>query len=201
MLSVCPPVRERPIEPRLTVETFFCEDNVQYQTGCHRVVGLTIPSEAGASRDSPPLARICSGFPPSYPLPISPIICTVVVMSDIKNIIIIGGTSHDAEAQTLLSPSDEGRVADAHIASTAGGNLVNELVPTLPGTHRILLVDALDFAFWPIASLRAACVPGELLPTMLSRTPLLYGGLAGVTGPNHFASQVIVPNPSADQEL
>lgn len=43
----------------------------------------------------------------------------------------------------------------------AGANLANILVPDLPGTHRILLVDGLDFGFWPIGSIRAAVVPGQ----------------------------------------
>ncbi|WVF70729.1 hypothetical protein IAT40_005522 [Kwoniella sp. CBS 6097] len=45
-------------------------------------------------------------------------------------------------------------------ASSAGQQLANYLSPNLPTTHRIVLIDALDFAFWPIASLRAAVVPG-----------------------------------------
>lgn len=42
----------------------------------------------------------------------------------------------------------------------AGHNLANSLYPTLPSTHRILLIDALDYGFFPIACLRAAVVPG-----------------------------------------
>ncbi|WVW82068.1 hypothetical protein I302_104073 [Kwoniella bestiolae CBS 10118] len=45
-------------------------------------------------------------------------------------------------------------------ASSAGQQLANYLSPSLPTTHRIILIDALDYAFWPIASLRAAVVPG-----------------------------------------
>ncbi|WWD18057.1 hypothetical protein CI109_102504 [Kwoniella shandongensis] len=45
-------------------------------------------------------------------------------------------------------------------ASIAGHGLANELLATLPKSHRILLIDALGFAFWPIASLRAAVAPG-----------------------------------------
>jgi hypothetical protein len=44
----------------------------------------------------------------------------------------------------------------------AGHNAVNELIPHLPSTHRILLIDALAYSSWPIASLRAAVVPGKL---------------------------------------
>ncbi|WWC58396.1 uncharacterized protein I303_100936 [Kwoniella dejecticola CBS 10117] len=56
-------------------------------------------------------------------------------MSEYKNIVIVG-------------------------ASAAGQQLANYLSPNLPTSHRIILIDALDYAFWPIASLRAAVVPG-----------------------------------------
>ncbi|WVQ85449.1 hypothetical protein IAT38_007614 [Cryptococcus sp. DSM 104549] len=45
-------------------------------------------------------------------------------------------------------------------ASISGHHLSNTLFPHLPPTYRILLVDALPFAFWPIAAFRAATVPG-----------------------------------------
>ncbi|ODN84409.1 hypothetical protein L202_00364 [Cryptococcus amylolentus CBS 6039] len=45
-------------------------------------------------------------------------------------------------------------------ASIAGHSLVNDLYPYLSSEYRILLVDALDFAFWPIAAIRAATAPG-----------------------------------------
>ncbi|WVR05724.1 hypothetical protein IAU60_002748 [Kwoniella sp. DSM 27419] len=45
-------------------------------------------------------------------------------------------------------------------ASAAGQCLANTLLPNLPTTHRIVLIDALDYGFWPIASLRAAVAPG-----------------------------------------
>ncbi|WWC66586.1 uncharacterized protein I206_100489 [Kwoniella pini CBS 10737] len=56
-------------------------------------------------------------------------------MSEYKNIVIVG-------------------------ASSAGQLLANYLSPNLPTSHRIVLIDALDYAFWPIAALRAAVVPG-----------------------------------------
>ncbi|EIW72649.1 hypothetical protein M231_06549 [Tremella mesenterica] len=56
-------------------------------------------------------------------------------MSDVHNIVIIG-------------------------ASVAGHTLANSLVPIIPATHRIILVDALEFSYWPISGLRAAVVPG-----------------------------------------
>ncbi|KAL7410791.1 hypothetical protein BDY24DRAFT_398479 [Mrakia frigida] len=45
-------------------------------------------------------------------------------------------------------------------ASTAGATLARALENKLPSTHRIVLIDAQDFAFWPISGLRAAVVPG-----------------------------------------
>ncbi|WRT64012.1 uncharacterized protein IL334_000939 [Kwoniella shivajii] len=45
-------------------------------------------------------------------------------------------------------------------ASVAGHALANELIPIIPRTHRILLIDALDYSFYPIAALRASVVPG-----------------------------------------
>lgn len=55
----------------------------------------------------------------------------------------------------------------AHAAASIGGHtLANQIYPHLPPTHRVLLVDALGFAFWPIAAFRAATVPGESRPWM-----------------------------------
>ncbi|WVQ71043.1 hypothetical protein IAR50_000568 [Cryptococcus sp. DSM 104548] len=54
---------------------------------------------------------------------------------DLKNIIIVG-------------------------ASIGGHTLANQLSSGLPSDYRILLVDALAFAYWPIAAFRAATVPG-----------------------------------------
>ncbi|ORX34225.1 hypothetical protein BD324DRAFT_637171 [Kockovaella imperatae] len=45
-------------------------------------------------------------------------------------------------------------------ASGAGSQLATSLLPQLPRTHRILLIDASSFASWPLASLRAAVTPG-----------------------------------------
>lgn len=45
-------------------------------------------------------------------------------------------------------------------ASIAGHNLANSLLQTLPLTHRIILIDAASYAFFPIAALRASVVPG-----------------------------------------
>ncbi|WVW82152.1 hypothetical protein I302_104158 [Kwoniella bestiolae CBS 10118] len=45
-------------------------------------------------------------------------------------------------------------------ASTAGHTLANDLVPILPEGYRILLIDALEYSYFPQASLRAAIVPG-----------------------------------------
>ncbi|WWC58500.1 uncharacterized protein I303_101043 [Kwoniella dejecticola CBS 10117] len=45
-------------------------------------------------------------------------------------------------------------------ASIAGHETANHLVPNLPGTYRILLIDARGFAWWPITILRAVVVPG-----------------------------------------
>ncbi|WVQ71044.1 hypothetical protein IAR50_000569 [Cryptococcus sp. DSM 104548] len=60
---------------------------------------------------------------------------TVTVEKQYKNIVIIG-------------------------ASIAGHNAANELFPHLTSEYRILLVEALPFAFWPLAAIRAATVPG-----------------------------------------
>lgn len=58
-------------------------------------------------------------------------------MSDLKNIVIIG-------------------------ASNAGHGLAKKLVQEgkVPANYRILLIDPAQFAYWPIASLRASVVPG-----------------------------------------
>ncbi|KAL7416583.1 hypothetical protein BDY24DRAFT_412755 [Mrakia frigida] len=45
-------------------------------------------------------------------------------------------------------------------ASAAGAGLARALENKLPSTHRIVLIDANEFAFWPISALRAAVVPG-----------------------------------------
>ena len=50
--------------------------------------------------------------------------------------------------------------ADDGLASGAGSALITALSPSLARTHRIILIDANSFAFWPISSLRAAVQPG-----------------------------------------
>ncbi|EIW72648.1 hypothetical protein M231_06548 [Tremella mesenterica] len=45
-------------------------------------------------------------------------------------------------------------------ASVAGHTLTDELMHKLPETHRIILIDALDFSYWPLGSLRASVRPG-----------------------------------------
>ncbi|OWZ73497.1 hypothetical protein AYX14_01037 [Cryptococcus neoformans] len=72
-------------------------------------------------------------------------------------------------------------------ASAAGHNLANALYSTLPSTHRILLIDALDYSFFPIAGLRAAVVPGwEDKVTVPLTTKTVF--------PSGTAHQVIAPN-------
>ncbi|KAL0252747.1 hypothetical protein I308_102139 [Cryptococcus tetragattii IND107] len=72
-------------------------------------------------------------------------------------------------------------------ASVAGHNLANALYPTLPSTHRILLIDALDYSFFPIACLRAAVVPGwEDKVTVPLTTKTVF--------PSGTAHEVIAPN-------
>ncbi|KAK8865763.1 hypothetical protein IAR55_000910 [Kwoniella newhampshirensis] len=71
--------------------------------------------------------------------------------------------------------------------SYAGHTLANSLIPTLPKSHRILLVDALEFSFFPIASLRAAVVPGwEEKITVPLTTDRVF--------PKGSKHQVIAPN-------
>ena len=69
-----------------------------------------------------------------------------------QNIVIIGGKA------LLPSPMRDAKTP----ASVAGHALANTLVPNLPETHRIVLIDAQDFAYWPLGSLRASCRPGTL---------------------------------------
>lgn len=45
-------------------------------------------------------------------------------------------------------------------ASSAGHMTAAQLSPKLPSTHRIVIVDPAPTSYWPIASLRAAVVPG-----------------------------------------
>jgi hypothetical protein len=60
-------------------------------------------------------------------------------------------------------------------------------VPNLPPTHRILLVDAASFAYFPIAALRGAVVPGwENKIT----APLTTASVFGDNSPH----KVIAPN-------
>ncbi len=56
--------------------------------------------------------------------------------SDLKNVVIIG-------------------------AAHAGGYAARALAKTLPATHRIVLLDSSDHAYWNVAGLRASVVPGE----------------------------------------
>ncbi|CDS82426.1 related to AIF1-mitochondrial cell death effector [Sporisorium scitamineum] len=45
-------------------------------------------------------------------------------------------------------------------AASAGMTLVHSLIKLLPATHRIVLIEANPVAFWSIAALRAAVLPG-----------------------------------------
>ncbi|MCO5585032.1 hypothetical protein L7F22_038964 [Adiantum nelumboides] len=56
-------------------------------------------------------------------------------MSDLKNVVILG-------------------------ASSAGANVARALEKTLPSTHRIVLIEANNFAYWPIGALRASVKAG-----------------------------------------
>jgi len=67
-------------------------------------------------------------------------------MSDFQNIVIVGG-------------------------SVAGHGLLNALIPDLPQSHRIILIDSKPFAQWPISALRAAVVPGWEKRVTLPITP------------------------------
>jgi hypothetical protein len=89
-------------------------------------------------------------------------------------------TSSSLEVQ--LSPSSIYDLLMISPASCAGTQLANQLVPNLPGTHRILLIDALGFSFYTIASLRAAVVPGKI-PTLVHKGPeLMKSFRMGETG-------------------
>ncbi|WVW82153.1 hypothetical protein I302_104159 [Kwoniella bestiolae CBS 10118] len=72
-------------------------------------------------------------------------------------------------------------------ASAAGHTLANELIPTLPEGYRILLIDALEYSFFPIAALRAAVVPGwEERIVLPLKTSTCF--------PSDSIHQVIAPN-------
>ncbi|ODO07300.1 hypothetical protein L198_00879 [Cryptococcus wingfieldii CBS 7118] len=75
-------------------------------------------------------------------------------------------------------------------ASIAGHTLVNDLYPYLSSEYRILLVDALDFAFWPIAAIRAATAPRLPLYSQAVTVPLTDDRVFPA-GSQH---RVIVPN-------
>lgn len=50
-------------------------------------------------------------------------------------------------------------------ASAAGANVAHALEKTLPASHRIVLIEANEFAYWPIGALRAAVKPGGFAET------------------------------------
>ena len=58
---------------------------------------------------------------------------------------------------------NEAKVVLKVTASVAGHTFVNTLAPLLPATHRILLIDASEISYFPIAALRAAVKPGEFV--------------------------------------
>jgi hypothetical protein len=98
-------------------------------------------------------------------------------MSQVQNIVIVGGTS-------FLPPvSYEANKP----ASCAGHTLANTLVPLLPSTHRIILIDASAYSYYPVAALRGAVVPGwEEKITV----PLTTENVFGKSSPH----QVVAPN-------
>jgi hypothetical protein len=72
-------------------------------------------------------------------------------------------------------------------ASCAGHTLANTLVPLLPPTHRIILIDASSYSYYPVAALRGAVVPGwEDKITV----PLTTETVFGKSSPH----QVVAPN-------
>jgi hypothetical protein len=72
-------------------------------------------------------------------------------------------------------------------ASSAGHTLANTLVPLLPPTHRIVLIDASSYSYYPVAALRGAVVPGwEEKITV----PLTTETVFGKSSPH----QVVAPN-------
>lgn len=73
-------------------------------------------------------------------------------MSDVQNIVIIGGVPSPLLVFCRLHTD--------YKASVAGHTLANELLPSLPTSHRILIIDASDFTYWPVGGLRAAVQPG-----------------------------------------
>lgn len=60
-------------------------------------------------------------------------------------------------------------------------------MPNVPATHRILLIDAQSYSYFPVASLRAAVVPGW--ETKMTG-PLSTEAVFGKNSPH----QVIAPN-------
>ncbi|KAK8865761.1 hypothetical protein IAR55_000908 [Kwoniella newhampshirensis] len=87
-------------------------------------------------------------------------------------------------------------------ASAAGHELANSLFPHLPPTHRILLIDALDYAWWPVANLRAAITPGwekRATATLNDETVFLKGSQHRVIAPNKVIelkeNSVVVEKP------
>ncbi|KAK8865785.1 hypothetical protein IAR55_000932 [Kwoniella newhampshirensis] len=87
-------------------------------------------------------------------------------------------------------------------ASAAGHNLANYLLPTLPTSHRIILIDALDYSFWPIAALRAAVVPGwerKVVVPLSEETVFPAGSFHKVLAPNKVVelkeSSVVLEKP------
>lgn len=72
-------------------------------------------------------------------------------------------------------------------ASCAGHTLANTLVPLLPPTHRIILIDASSYSYYPVGALRGAVVPGwEDKITV----PLTTATVFGKSSPH----QVVAPN-------
>lgn len=72
-------------------------------------------------------------------------------------------------------------------ASSAGHTLANTLVPLLPPTQRIVLIDASSYSYYPVAALRGAVVPGwEDKITV----PLTTETVFGKSSPH----QVVAPN-------
>lgn len=47
------------------------------------------------------------------------------------------------------------------IGSSSGGILARDLENRLPKTHRIIMIERLEFAYHPVSSLRGAVQPGE----------------------------------------
>jgi NADH dehydrogenase FAD-containing subunit len=87
--------------------------------------------------------------------------------------------------------------------SAAGGNAAKKLVKSLPSEYRVVIIEQLKFAYWPIGALRAAVQPGFETSVVAEIDPIVPAGshhilIKGVQVVSLEENAVVLEKPTKD---